>query len=169
MGTVAGHGNFWAVWTQMALIAPGTNNLCSVSMKSQATAHAVGPECDMGRWGFALHLATGSVMMLSLPLQVHRQRTNCCCCTCCCCTCCCCSAWVRFGRGEFAAAISSMRAMAQVVGPALWGRAYMQLLRVGYPPSLVWVCVAGLGALVPAVVHRSIAQKDWEPKQVEAC
>ena len=52
-----------------------------------------------------------------------------------------------------------------MVGPALWGRAYMQLLRTGYPPSWVWVCVAGLGALVPAAVHRSIKGEDWEPKQ----
>ena len=71
----------------------------------------------------------------------------------------------RVSRGEFAAALSSMRALAQVVGPALWGRVYMQLLRTGYPPSWVWVCVAGLGALVPAAVHRSIKGEDWEPKQ----
>lgn len=112
MGTVAGQGKPWAVWTQMALITPGTNNLCSVSMKSQATAHAVGPECDMG-------------------------------------------------KGEFAAALSSMRALAQVIGPALWGRVYTLMLSTGYPPSWVWVGVAALGALVPAAVHRSIAEKDW--------
>ena len=41
----------------------------------------------------------------------------------------------------------------------------MQLLRTGYPPSWVWVCVAGLGALLPAAVHRSIKGEEWEPKQ----
>ena len=138
MGAVAGQGKVWAVWAQMALIAPGTNNLCSVSMKSQATAHAVGPECDMGRY-LRLFTQTAPLVLCELSLRVPR--------------------------GEFAAALSSMRALAQVVGPALWGRAYMQLLRTGYPPSWVWVCVAGLGALVPAAVHRSIKGEEWEPKQ----
>jgi hypothetical protein len=102
----------WAVWSQMWLIAPGTQNLYAVALKSQATAHAVGPACNMG-------------------------------------------------KGEFAAALSSTRALMMVLGPTLWGRTYALLLRLGHPPSWAWIGVAIMGACVPCMIHRSVAERDW--------
>ena len=109
MGTVP---KTWAVFTQMWLIAPGTQNLCAVALKSQATAHATGPNSNMG-------------------------------------------------KGEFAAALSSLRALMMVMGSAIWGRAFGVLLQAGKPPSWTWVGVACLGACVPEIIHRCIPDKQW--------
>ena len=102
----------WAVWTNLVLISPGMANLCTVALKSEATAHATGEEVDMG-------------------------------------------------KGEFAAAVSSLRAFAFVIAPTVWGRVYALLLRSGRPPSFALIAVGLVGAIVPVLIHRSVPDKQW--------
>ena len=65
---------------------------------------------------------------------------------------------------EFSAAMASLRAVAFFLAPSLWGSIYAACVRAGRPPGLALVGAGLVGALLPAMIHRSISAEDWSPK-----
>ena len=104
----------WAVWTYVALLTPGINNLSAAALKSQAAAHAI---------------ASG------------------------------------MGKGEFSAAMASLRAVAFVLAPSIWGSIYAMCVRMGRPPGFALIGAGLVGAVLPGLIHRTISQQDWDAKQ----
>jgi DHA1 family tetracycline resistance protein-like MFS transporter len=70
-----------------------------------------------------------------------------------------------FGKGEFAAALASLRALAFVVAPTLWGRVYAGCANAGWSPGLAISAAGCLGAVLPGLLHRSISAQAWEPSE----
>eukprot|EP01047_Picozoa_sp_COSAG01_P086977 COSAG01_NODE_19806_length_988_cov_1.425197_1_plen_217_part_00 len=63
------------------------------------------------------------------------------------------------GKGEFSAALSSLRALAFVIAPTCWGRIYSWCTRSGHYPGLALVVAAIIGAALPAAIHRSVGDQ----------
>jgi len=67
------------------------------------------------------------------------------------------------GKGEFSAAMASLRALAFVLAPSFWGLVYSACVRAGQPPGYALVAAGLVGAVVPALLHRSIGAAKWAP------
>ena len=67
------------------------------------------------------------------------------------------------GKGEFSAAMASLRALAFVLAPSFWGLVYSACVRAGRPPGYALVAAGLVGAVVPALLHRSIGAAKWAP------
>eukprot|EP01050_Picozoa_sp_SAG11_P018803 SAG11_NODE_2900_length_2851_cov_1.375727_2_plen_153_part_00 len=66
------------------------------------------------------------------------------------------------GKGEFSAAMASLRALTFMIAPTLWGGIYSWCVKTGRNPGLSMVAAGLVGGLLPALLHRSIKQADWD-------
>lgn len=69
------------------------------------------------------------------------------------------------GKGEFSAAMASLRAVTFVLAPTAWGAIYAACVRAGRPPGLSLVGAGLVGAVLPALLHRTLSAEDWAPPE----
>jgi hypothetical protein len=67
------------------------------------------------------------------------------------------------GRGEYAGYFSNLRALIVATAPLLYGNVYAAVnspTGSAYPNGLAYFMAAGLGAILPEILHRSVSDED---------
>ena len=59
--------------------------------------------------------------------------------------------------------VSTQRAVAFVLAQTVWGAVYAACVRTGRPPGYGLMAAGLVGAVLPAVLHRTVSAKDWAP------
>jgi MFS family permease len=77
-----------------------------------------------------------------------------------------------FGRGEYGGMYSSLRSLAMVIAPGMYGMIYSRAQAPvpvggarGLPLGASWIAAALLGNLLPLLLHRTLSDKDLSKKK----